>query len=130
MPTPPLPDELEALLTEPHPAVIATLKRDGTPVTVATWYLYEDGRVLVNLDDSRKRLQHLRNDPRVSLTVLDQDWYRHVSLQGRVVEIAPDTDLQDIDRISNHYRGQPYPNRTSPRTNVWIEIDRWHAWGA
>jgi PPOX class probable F420-dependent enzyme len=130
MPKPPLPDELEALLKEPHAAVIATLKPDGAPVTVATWYLYEDGRVLVNLDDTRKRLQHLRTDPRVSLTVLDQDWYRHVSLQGRVVEIAPDTDLEHIDRISTHYRGRPYPNRTSPRTNVWIEIDHWHAWGA
>jgi PPOX class probable F420-dependent enzyme len=130
MPTPPLPEELEALLREPHAAVMATLKRDGSPVTVATWYLYEDGRVLVNLDDSRKRLQHLRNDPRVSLTVLDQDWYRHVSLHGRVVEIAADERLEQIDRISNHYRGRPYPNRTSPRTNAWIEIDRWHAWGA
>ena len=130
MPKPPLPDELEALLREPHAAVIATLKPDGSPVTVATWYLYEDGRVLVNLDDTRRRLEHLRTDPRVSLTVLDQDWYRHVSIQGRVVEIASDTELTDIDRISTHYRGRPYPNRTSPRTNAWIEIDRWHAWGA
>jgi len=130
MPTPPLPAELEALLAEPHPAVIVTLKRDGSPVSVATWYLYEQGRVLVNMDDTRIRLQHLRNDPRVSLTVLDQDWYRHVSIQGRVVEITPDEGLADIDRISKHYRGVEYPNRTSPRTSAWIEIDRWQAWGA
>src|SRR4051812_34175371 len=100
MPTPPLPDELEALLKEPHPAVIATLKPDGSPVSVATWYLYEDGRVLVNMDDPRKRPAHLRQAPRVSLPALDQDWYRHISLQGRVVEIEPDTDLTDIDRIA------------------------------
>jgi PPOX class probable F420-dependent enzyme len=130
MAKPPLPDELQELLSEPHPAVIATIKPDGSPLTVATWYLFEDGRILVSMDDTRKRLDHLRADPRVSLTVLDQDWYRHISLQGRVVELTPDEGLTDIDRISRHYRGQPYPNRTSPRTSAWIEIDRWHAWGA
>jgi len=35
MPKPPLPDELQALLKEPHPAVIATLKPDGSPLSVA-----------------------------------------------------------------------------------------------
>lgn len=129
MPKPPLPDELQALLREPNPAVMASLKPDGGPLSVATWYLWEDGRVLVNLDHSRARLEHLRANPRVSLTVLDtDDWYRHVSLRGRVASIEPDAELKDIDRIAEHYRGEPYRNRDSPRFSVWIEIDRWHAW--
>jgi PPOX class probable F420-dependent enzyme len=128
MPKPPLPDELQALLREPNPAVMASLKPDGSPLSVATWYLWEDGRVLVNLDHSRARLEHLRHDPRVSLTVLDNNWYRHISLQGRVAAIEPDTDLKDIDRISNHYRGQDYTVRDSARFSAWIEIGTWHAW--
>jgi PPOX class probable F420-dependent enzyme len=129
MPRPPLPDELQALLREPNPAVMASLKPDGSPLSVATWYLWEpDGRVLINLDHSRARLEHLRADPRVSLTVLDSNWYRHVSLQGRVAEIAPDEDLSDIDRLSVQYRGEPYGNRESARFSAWIEVDRWHAW--
>ncbi|RKQ87702.1 PPOX class probable F420-dependent enzyme [Solirubrobacter pauli] len=128
MPKPPLPEELQALLSQPHPAVMASLKPDGSPLTVATWYLFEDGRVLVNLDDSRARLKHLKADPRVSLTVLDSDWYRHVSLQGRVVELKPDTDLVDIDRLSTHYRGEAYPVRDRTRTSAWIELDHWHGW--
>jgi PPOX class probable F420-dependent enzyme len=129
MPRPPLPDELQALLREPNPAVMASLKPDGSPLSVATWYLWEpDGRVLINLDHSRARLEHLRADPRVSLTVLDSNWYRHVSLQGRVAEIAPDEDLTDIDRLSVQYRGEPYGNRESARFSAWIEVDRWHAW--
>ena len=129
MPKPPLPAELDALLREPNPATISTLKPDGAPLSVATWYLWEDGRVLVNMDHSRARLEHLRQDPRVSLTVLDgDDWYRHVSLHGRVVSIEPDEGLRDIDRLSQHYRGEPYANRDSPRHSAWIEVDRWHAW--
>lgn len=128
MPKPPLPDELQALLREPNPAVMASLKPDGSPLSVATWYLWEDGRVLVNLDHTRARLDHLRHDPRVSLTVLDDNWYRHISLQGRVVEIVEDAGLEDIDRISKHYRGQDYTVRDSARFSAWIEVDRWHAW--
>jgi PPOX class probable F420-dependent enzyme len=130
MPKPPLPAELDELLTRPNPAVIATLKPDGAPHTVATWYLWEDGRALVNMDEGRKRLEYLRNDPRVSLTVFDGDqWYSHVSLRGRVVSLADDADKTDIDRLSRHYRGRDYPDRERGRVSAWIEVDSWHAWG-
>ena len=131
MPKPPLPPALVEFLTQPNPAVIATLQPGGHPHTAATWYLWEDGRALVNMDHSRARLDYLRADPRVSLTVLDaDDWYRHVSLRGRVVSIEPDDGLRDIDRLSQLYRGEPYHNRDSARFSAWIEIDTWHAWRA
>jgi PPOX class probable F420-dependent enzyme len=131
MPKPPLPPDLVALLSRPNPAVIATLKPDGAPHSVATWYLWDDGRILVNMDESRARLDYLRADPRVSLTVLDgEDWYRHVSVRGRVTEIAEDVGLANIDRISRHYRGRPYPARDYRRYDAWIEVQTWHAWGA
>lgn len=127
----PLPDDVEELLRQPNPAVITTLRPDGQPVSVATWYLYDDGKVLVNMDESRKRLTHLRHDPRVSLTALAEgDWYTHVSVQGRVVEMVDDVRLTDIDRLSTHYSGKPYRNRVNARVSAWIEIESWHGWGA
>ncbi len=129
MPDPPVPPRLAAFLTRPNAAVIATLRADGAPVTVATWYDWEDGRVLVNMDAGRKRLDHLRADPRVSLTIMDVGrWSSHVSLQGRVVSLEGDPGLRDIDRLSVRYTGEPYPYRDNPRVSAWIEIERWHAW--
>jgi PPOX class probable F420-dependent enzyme len=129
MPKPPLPPEYDEFLTRPNPAVIATLKPDGAPHTVATWYLWEGGRILVNMDEGRARLEYLRRDPRVSLTVVDgDDWYRHVSLRGRVVSLEDDRDLVEIDRLSQHYRGAPYRNRERGRVSAWIEVTTWHAW--
>jgi PPOX class probable F420-dependent enzyme len=129
MPKTPLPPELDAFLQAPNPAVIATVKPDGAPHTVATWYLWEAGRALVNMEDSRARLDYMRHDPRVSLTVLeDGNWYRHVSLRGRVVELTEDVGLANIDRLSRHYGGQPYPMRDRARWDAWIEVDTWHAW--
>ncbi|MCC2309184.1 TIGR03618 family F420-dependent PPOX class oxidoreductase [Cellulomonas chengniuliangii] len=131
MPKPPLPQDVVDLLRRPNPAVMATVDLQGRPVTVATWYLLEDdGRVLLNLDAARARLTHLRANPDVSLTVLAENWYTHVSVQGRVVDISDDVDLADIDRLSTHYGGNPYPVRDRPRVSVRVEIDRWHGWGA
>ncbi|MFD5100934.1 PPOX class F420-dependent oxidoreductase [Streptomyces albidochromogenes] len=130
MSKPPLPDEVIAMLTKPNPAVISTLRPDGQPVSTATWYLWDGGRVLVNMDEGRKRLEHLRNDPRVSLTVLAEgNWYTHISIIGRVTELAGDEGLADIDRLSQHYLGRPYTSRDRRRVSAWIEIDRWHGWG-
>ena len=131
MPKPPLPPEVVELLQRPNPAVITTLRPDGQPVSVATWYVMDGDRVLVNMDEGRKRLDYLRADPRVSVTMLDEkDWYTHISVQGRAVEISPDEGLAGIDRIARHYTGRPYSNRARGRVNAWLEVDSWHGWGA
>ena len=130
MPTLPFPDRVREMLAQPNHAVMATLRRDGQPVTVPTWYRLDGDEIVVNLDAGRKRLQHLRDDPRISLTVLDgRNWYTHVSVLGSVVRIEPDPDLSGIDRLAMHYNGRPYPNRNRPRFDAWIQVDRWHAWG-
>jgi PPOX class probable F420-dependent enzyme len=122
--------DLVDMLRRPNPAVMATVRSDGAPVSVATWYLWDDGRILLTLDAERARLDHLRRDPRVSLTVLDgADWYRHVSVQGTVT-LDDDPDLSVADRVSRHYTGHAYPNRMRPRVTAWLDIDRVHVWPA
>lgn len=130
MPKGKIPAEFDEVLSRPNPAIIATVRADGQPVSVPTWYAYVDGRILLNMDVGRRRLGYLRNDPRLSLTVLNgSDWYSHLSLQGRVTDFSDDADLSGIDRLSRLYTGQPYDNRERPRVNVWAEVDFWHSWG-
>ena len=135
MPRPPFPAPVLDLLRRPQPAVIGVVRPDGSPVTAATWYLLEEddsggGRVLVNLDATRKRVEHMRANPHVSLTVLGENWYTHVTLLGRVVAWRDDVDLADTDRISRHYGGEPYRVRDRARITAVVEVDRWTAWGA
>jgi PPOX class probable F420-dependent enzyme len=131
MSKPPLSDAAVAMLRKPNPAVITTLRRDGQPVSTATWYLWDDGKVLVNMDEGRKRLAHMRADPRVALDVLDADgWYNHVGITGHVSEIYEDADMADIDRIARQYTGGPYSDRDRGRFSALIAIDGWHGWGA
>ena len=121
---------LQGFLEKPNPAVMATTKKDGRPVTAATWYLLEaDGRIMISLDAERVRLQHLRREPRLALDVLDaEDWYTHVALQLDVVEITDDVELADIDALSNQYVGRPYDNRVRPRVTVRAEIHDAMGW--
>jgi PPOX class probable F420-dependent enzyme len=129
VPRVPVPPEADEFLSRPNPAVIASLRPDGSPHSVPTWYDWEGGRVLLNMEETRLRLRFLRRDPRAALTVLDSDGSdRHVSLIGRVVSIEPDAELTDIDRLAVRYTGRPFSRRDAKRVSAWLEPDRWHGW--
>jgi PPOX class probable F420-dependent enzyme len=129
MPNTPVPPELDEFLAQPNPSVISTVGPDGSPHTAATWYLRENGRILVNMADTRKRLENMRRDPRVSLTVIGKDnFYNQVTLRGEVVEFADDEDLAGIDRLAVQYMGQPYGRHGQKRVNAWIEVESWYGW--
>jgi PPOX class probable F420-dependent enzyme len=130
MPPAPVPPHVEEFLRKPNPAVIASLRPDGSPHTVATWYDWDDGLALLNMDESRLRLRFMHRDPRVALCVLDEEnWYRQVTLFGRIVRIEDDRDLADIDRLAVRYTGQPFRTRDARRVSAWLEPERWHDWG-
>ena len=129
MPAAPVPVAVSEFLAQPNIAVVGSVMPSGFPHTAATWYDWEDGRVLLNMDESRLRLRFMRRDPRAALTVLDEDsWYSHVSLLGRVVSIEDDPDLADIDRLAVRYTGSPFRRRDARRVSAWLEPERWHGW--
>jgi PPOX class probable F420-dependent enzyme len=129
MPPAPVPAEVDEFLRRPNPTVVASLRRDGSPHTVPTWYDWEDNRILLNMDESRLRLRFMRREPRVALTVLDQEsWYRHVSLLGRIISLEEDVGLRDIDRLAFRYTDEPFRTRDRRRFSAWIRVDAWHGW--
>lgn len=127
MPRVPLPARIVAFLDAPREAVVATLRGDGAPVTAATWYGWLDGdRFLLSMADDGPRARNLARDGRVALTVFGDDWYDHVSLRGRVVELRPDPDGADVDALSLRYRGVPYPREAAfrPLTAI-VQVEGW-----
>jgi nitroimidazol reductase NimA-like FMN-containing flavoprotein (pyridoxamine 5'-phosphate oxidase superfamily) len=132
MPRAPLPAGAAALLRRPNPAVIAVVMPSGHPMSVATWYLVEDDdTILVNMDAGRARLTWMRQHPHVSLTALEEgSWYTHVSVRGPIVRWEYDEQqaLADIDRLSRHYGGEGFGDRSAKRVSAWIRVDSWHGW--
>ena len=129
IPAAPLPPELATYLAAPRLAVVATLRSDGAPVTVASWYGLEGDRLLLSMDETRVRLAHLRRDPHVALTVLDDEWSRHLSLLGTVETLREDRGLADIDAITRRSTGEPWPDRGDRRLTAVVRVGRWHTWG-
>jgi PPOX class probable F420-dependent enzyme len=128
MPSGPPPEHIQAFLRQPRPAIIGSLLADGSPSTVATWYLWLGGaRLLLSTQKGGFRERNLARDGRVALTVLGEDWYDHVSLRGRVAEMRADPDWADLDAVSQHYRGVPYPRDAGYQpSTVIVEVDAWH----
>ena len=129
MPEAPLPAELERFLEKPRQAVVATTTADGAPVSTPTWYEYGDGRLVLSMDAGGHRIQNLRRDPRLTLTVLGDDWYNQVSMLGRVLEEYSDSDWAVTDRLSQRYLGEPYGSKDFDCVYVIAEVERWHAFG-
>ena len=82
------------------------------------------------MDEGRKRLEHLRGDPRVALDVLDEsDWHTHVSITGHVEEMREDR-IWPTSPPGPAVHGQSVPQRDRGRISAWITVDGWYGWGA
>ena len=132
MPAKPIPEAIEAFLREPNHAVIAVIRADGRPICVPTWYEYtNDGSILVNMDEGRARLRHIRKNPSVAMSIMDhENWIHHISLTGTVREIYDDEGMRDIDRLAMQYMNIQYKNRERGRVSALINIDTWFGWDA
>ncbi len=124
-----LPSELARFLEQPRVAVIATVRRDGTPATTACWYdVQDDGRLLITMYADARRLPNIRHNPHVAMTILGEDPYQHVSLSGTVQALWDDPDLKVMDRLSMRYTDEPWPER-KPCVSALVSIERWHSYG-
>jgi PPOX class probable F420-dependent enzyme len=63
--------EITAYLDAPHIAVVATVRRNGTPHLTPNWYRY-DGQVLTLITrKDRLKYRHLLPNPRISVCLYD-----------------------------------------------------------
>jgi PPOX class probable F420-dependent enzyme len=61
--------EAWAVLTKAHTGVLATLKGDGTPISLPMWFVALDERIYVVTPERTKKVERLRRNPRVSFLV-------------------------------------------------------------
>lgn len=54
-------------------ASFATLMDDGSPHVAPTWIDHEDDMILINTAAGRIKEKNVRNDPRVALSIFDQE---------------------------------------------------------
>lgn len=86
-----------------HKAVLATLKKDGTPaLSPMTAGVDDRGHVVISTRQTAYKVAHIRRDPRVWLCVLPDEFFgRWVQVEGRAEILAlPDA----MDGLVEYYR--------------------------
>jgi PPOX class probable F420-dependent enzyme len=96
-------DEARAVVGKQHHAVLATLRRDGTPqMSPVAATVDGQGRVVVSTRESAFKVRNLRRDPRAWLCVLSDGFYgRWIQVGGsvRIVELP-----EAMEGLVDYYR--------------------------
>lgn len=120
-----LPDRVREFLQKPNFAMLATVSPGGRPQATPVWFLVDGDHLLVNTSRGRVKHRNVEAHPYVAVTVVDRDDpYRFVMIQGKVVRLDWEHGAQDIDRLSQRYRGRPYqyPSTDAPANRVSLII--------
>lgn len=108
----------------PFVGTVTTLRADGSPHSTIVWVDVEDGKVSFNTARGRAKSEHLEQDPRASVLVVDpNDSYKWVSVSGPAQLTEEGADAQ-IDKLAKKYMGaETYPWRKSDETRVKVVIE-------
>ena len=91
-------------MNKPVLAYLATLMKDGSPQLTPVWYMYDEGKIIVNTADSRTKYRNIRRDPRVALLIDDE--YSYLSIFGKA-RVASERDAnKDIETLAIIYTGE------------------------
>ena len=120
-----IPAEAKHLLSGKHFAHVATLMPDGSPQVSPVWVDVEDGLVLFNTAEGRLKPENLRRDPRVAISITDdENPYENVLIRGKAVELTHDGADEHIDALANRYMGvDEYPLRHPGEERVIVKIE-------
>lgn len=103
-------EEIETFLKEPNVAVIATVRPDGSPHVVPTWYEYEDGDIVLHMGPESLRHGNLQHNNRVCICIDTRTPpYKAVIIEGRArLEEGKyeDTTSERMRRMAVHYLGE------------------------
>jgi len=105
-------------------ANLGTLMPDGSPQVTPVWVDRENDLILVNTAEGRVKLENVTRDPRVAISIFEQDDpYNKVCIRGTVIEITKDGAENHIDKMAMKYRGlAKYPWREPGISRVLIKI--------
>jgi PPOX class probable F420-dependent enzyme len=117
--------DIRELFESKNFAFLSSLMRDGSPHVTPIWVDIENGNILVNTAIGRIKHRNISRDPRVALSIIDQNnQYEMVTVRGKVTEqITGETAEKHIDKLSKKYIGvDKYPRRSKGEQRVILKI--------
>jgi len=116
---------IKSLFENKNFAFVATSMKDGSPHVTPTWVDIEDSVILINTAIGRVKQKNVARDPRVSLSVADNNNpYHMVTVNGEIVEqITGEEAEKHIDKLAKKYLNKDkYPGRSPGEKRILLKI--------
>ena len=119
-----IPQQYRDLFQKKAFANLATLMPDGRPQVTPVWVDLDDSHIRVNSAKGRVKDKNMRRNKNVALSIFDPDNpYRHLAVQGEVVDITEQGADEHIDALAKKYLGKDkYPFRQPGEVRVIYKI--------
>ena len=113
-------------------AFLGTVNKDGSPQVTPTWIdLIEKEKgedhaqiILINTAKDRIKQKNVSRDPRVSISIVDEDNpYSMITVKGRVIEQTTKGADEHIDKLAKRYlNADKYPAHSSDVKRIILKI--------
>jgi PPOX class probable F420-dependent enzyme len=121
-----IPEKFLPVLTEKKAlAHLATIMPDGSPQVTPVWFMYDNGKFIVNTARGRVKDRNMTQNARVALSIVDPDnAYAHLAVRGKIVKATEEGASANIDALAKKYLGQDkYPFARPGEVRVLYEIE-------
>ena len=109
-------DEIAEFLRLPLLSNLATLRTDGSPHLAPVWHLYDGEKLLILSSPTSVKVQNLRGDPRVGISIpRETEPHGFVQVNG-TAELSEEWDRQVLWDMSINYQGQEEGARYAEQT--------------
>jgi PPOX class probable F420-dependent enzyme len=119
-----IPEQFKDLFRKKAFANLATLMPGGRPQVTPVWCDLEGSHIRINSAKGRLKDKNMRRNKNVALSIFDPDNpYRHLAIQGEVVDITEQGADEHIDALAKKYLGKDkYPFRQPGEVRVIYKI--------
>ena len=106
-------------------AFLGTLMKDGSPHVSPVWIDITDNNIiLINTAKGRIKQKNVSSDPRVSISLTDdENPYSMVTIRGQVIEQTSDDADEHIDKLAKKYLNTDrYPGHSPDMKRIILKI--------
>jgi PPOX class probable F420-dependent enzyme len=129
-------DKIATFLAGKRNAILATIKKDGSPQLTPVWYRWDGEQFWVSITKERAKYKNILRDPRVSLCVDDAEHVTTVIASGKA-RLTEENLWADTQKIVERYRGpeqgtayvQSMQEQKEPRVLLVFKPEKVISWG-
>jgi len=104
-----LDETYKQLMDKPFACVMAVMGSDGRPNLTPMWFDYEGDKVLVNVAGQRRKTEWIRNNPQISILIMNPENMYHwmslkVTVEREIAEDDPDEGARVTEQLNRIWR--------------------------